>query len=799
MLRNYIKIAFRNILKQKVYSLINVFGLAIGIAACIIVGIFIENELSFDKHNTNAEKILRVAINKIRSNTESISAESPALLAPTMVDEYPDVKYASRIYFSSDDLVQYGDSKFYENNVAYADPDYMKMFTHSIIIGKRENLLLDKNTVILTESAAKKYFDNDNPVGKVLRINNQFDFIIEAVIEDVNPNSHFTFDFLASYESLMDQRVGNFITQWGATFGSYTYIMLNEGISKDAFQQKCSNLITEKSGPTPGLDIKLILQPMLDIHLYSNLDDEIQPNSSITFILIIISIALFILILAGINFVNLSTARAVKRAREIGVRKVVGALRIQIIKQFLSESILISLIALLVSVLLVELFKPVFAAYIGTNLEFKYLTNVNHIAVVVLTTCLVGICAGLYPAFVLSYIKPINALKSKSSLQAGVGGGINLRKILVVFQYSISLILIITTLVINDQTTFMRNFNMGFDKDYMLRFETPNRIGDKYKTYKTEFGRIPGVLSSSACLGSPISDNGFGTNLKPKVENNGEQFSIGVRFVDHDYIEHFGLELIAGQPLSAYSENNNEGIMIVNESLVKSLGYTPNEALGKSYRLGLNQYEPQIAGVVKDYNFKSLHEEIQPNVFMYLPSFFRELVLKVEAKNLSETMASIESLWNNYYPDYPFQYSFMDDEIDKYYKSEEQAAGVVATFSTIAIIIASLGLIGLTFYTTEDKRKEIGVRKVMGASVTDIVKGLTWEFLMLIAIASGVALPIGYYLSEKWLSQFPYQVDISLFLFLNAALIVVAISLSVISYSVIKSAAANPIDSLRSE
>lgn len=800
MFTNYVKTAIRNLLRYKAYSIINILGLAVGLTACIFVGLYIKQDLSYDKFHENGEHIYRVAVNVSTSSSEYSSAETPALVAPTLKNEYPEIERISRIYFSGKSLVQYGDKKFYEDDIIYADQDFFEMFSFKTILGEIDNPLIEKNTIVLTESAAAKYFGNSNPLGEVITIDTKHKFTITGIIADVPNNSHFNFDFAATYSSLKDYRVGGYIDQWGATFGSYTYILLNPETNPQHLLEKCSSLIMRNSDMPPGNTKELVLQPLFDIHLYSNVADEIRPNSSVGYIIILSSIALFILLLACINFINLSTARAAKRAKEIGVRKVLGAFKSQVIKQMLGESIIVAFLAMLIALILVEISRPLFSRLLGNVEIIESLNDPLVISVLLFGTLIVGILAGSYPAFILSYFRPVQTLKANSISQGVLLGGKRLRSILVVTQYSISIILIAVTLTINDQVKFMRDYDMGFDKEYMLMISTPERIRDNYEPLKNKISSIAGVKNATFCFGTPVSGDNFGTNLIPVSENNGESFGIDIIFVDDNYFNHFDIPLLEGRNLSRYPGNNSDDFMVVNEAMVKQLGYPNNaEVIGKKYRLGFNGYSPTIIGVVKDFNLRSLHSEVSPTVFMYKPRFFQEVVLKIESSGLASILHNIESVWDEYYSDYPFQYSFIDEDVNQLYKAEEISTGIAATFSGTALFIASLGILGLIFYTAEQKRKEIGIRKVLGAGVYSIIRHISNEFAVLLLISTCISWPLAYLAAMNWLNQFTYRVEFDVFVLILSGVIVILISLFVTGFTVIKSSLANPVDSLRSE
>jgi len=802
MFKNYLKIAYRNIIKQKAYSIINIFGLALGLTACILVGLYIWQDLNYDNYHANGDYIYRVSIEIVTPGGTFNNAQTPALVAPNLKQNYPEIDKISRIFFSSNDLITYETNKFYEDETIFADEEFFKIFSYRTLQGNPNTFLQKDNSVVITRKMADKYFGTENPVGKTFNYNNRIDLEIVGVIENVPANSHFTFDMVATYSSLTQLPQGVYLDQWGATFGSYTYVLMHPGTDLDIFTKKAGSFLTEKMEIYDNVHQSVVLQPIKSIHMFSNFDDEINPNSSVSYILILGSISLFILILACINFVNLTTARAVKRAREIGVRKVFGAFKLQLVRQFLGESIITTLIALLFAFVFVELFIPLFSQLIGTTLIYNCFDSASILLIILISTLTIGILAGLYPAFVLTHFQP--ALVMKGANKQGKSGSAILRKGLVLFQFSISIILIIFTILINKQINFMRNFNMGFNQEQVVVLKTPERMSNNSETIKDEINTIPGVIESSASLGIPMQNSGFGTNLSPHSDSDDDQFMVSVKMIDSEYLDFYQIPLVAGRKLSEADEANYASVTVVNESTVKKLGFTSNnDALGHNYTIGLSdgikRFSPEIVGVVQDFHFTSLHEEVSPLLFMYWYFLYQEVSIKISPQNVPETMKEIKLVWEKFYPEHPFVYSFLDEDVDKMYKAEEKSFRVISTFSFLAIIIACMGLLGLTFYTTEQRRKEIGIRKIMGASIPSIVKNISLEFLKLVVIANVVAWPVSYFLVNKWLMNFPYKIDVGVDVFLLASGLALIISLITIGYTVIRSAYSNPIDSIKYE
>lgn len=799
LLLNYVKVARRNVFRQKVYSFINILGLSIGITACIFAGLYTKNELSYDKYHKNADQIYRVSLSHSESGNTEYSADSPALLGPSLKNVYPEIRNFSRIYFSKHNLVKAGNRNNYEDGVSYADSTFFDIFSFEAVLGNSSQFLKKPNSIIITESTAKRYFGNDNPLGKTIELNSKFTYEVAGVIKDVPKNSHFKFDFLAAYSALDKLEEAVYLPQWGATFGSYTYLLVANGFSAKDFENKTEPFFSTHTNLTNAKSWKIHVMPMPDIHLNSHLN-EIEENGSMSRIYILGSISLFILLLACINFVNLSTARSSKRAVEIGIRKVLGAVKFQLIKQFIGESVLLSMVSLLISLITVLLAAPFFSTLVGSDINYDFINNWPALLLIIMGVLLVGVLAGIYPALFISSYQPITAIKGNNSTGSGRKGIPFLRKSLVVLQFSISIILIAGTIIINLQLKYLRNFNMGFDKEQMLVLPVHERIENNYVTIKNELKNIRGVLSVTACEGAPISENGTDTQCRPKGLGSSESFRIHVDAVDFDFMDHFGVKLVAGRNFSDEYQSDYTKAMIVNEKMVKNLGFTnPRDAIGKSYFISLNGYTPEIIGVVKDYNSSSLRNEMRSLVFMHRPKWFLEFAVKVNTFDISSTIRDIKDVWAKFFSKYPFEYHFLDESIDSLYKSEERYSNVISTFSVVAIFIACLGLFGLASFVTEQRKKEIGIRKVLGASVQSIIQYVSKEFVILVIISNIIAWPVSYYFMNRWLQEFAYQIDLNVWMFLVSGLITLLIALTTVGYQAIKAALANPVKSLKYE
>ena len=793
----YFRNAARILISQKFYSFINIIGLSIGITACIIVMLYVQHDLSYDRYNKNAENIYRIEFSFPQEGVINHMAQSQALLGPTLKNENPEIKKLSRIFFSERSLVKAGDKNYYEDRISYADSAFFEIFSFQAVAGDITQFLKKPNSIIITASTSKKYFGKENPLGKIIEIDKKYSFEVTGVIKDVPDNSHFKFDFIAPYSSLDKQPVAIYFPQWGATFGSYTYMLADKGFDPIAFEKKTENFfLTHTDIKADGW--RVVIRPLLDIHLNSHSGDEIEENSSMSKIIIISSVALFILLLACINFVNLSTARSSKRAMEIGMRKTIGASRFQLIQQFLGESVSFAVSALLISIITVKLVMPSFSSLVGTETGFDSVKNSTNLFLIIGGVLIVGVLAGLYPALFISSYQPVEVIKGVNSNHSGKKKALYLRKGLVIFQFSISIVLIVGTIIVNLQLRYLRDYDMGFDKEYMIVLPVHAKVSDNYRTVKNELRSIPWVLSVTAGTGAPTSKNNIGTECKPNgINNHIGAFGIEVNSIDYDYMNHFGVKLVAGRYFSEDFPSDFPNTMIINEKMVRSLGFkNAHDALGKSYFISLNGYKPEVVGVVKDFNSSSLHNEITSQVFMTNPDWFKEFIVKVKSANMPSTINSLKAVWAKFFPQYPFEYSFLNESIDKMYKSEEKYSKVISTFSVVALFIACLGLFGLASFVTEQRKKEIGIRKVQGASINSIIRLVSNEFMNLVIVSNVIAWPAAYFLMKRWLMSFAYRIDISLWTFFVSGILALLIALFTVGIQAVKAAIANPVKSI---
>jgi putative ABC transport system permease protein len=808
MFQNYLKIALRSLSRQKGYSAINIIGLAVGMACCLVLALFVREEMSFDKDTPNLERIYRITPTITRksegSSTQMCNTQFP--LAAALKAEMPEVERAVRLNTNGSTLLTSGEKKFLEKHVMYADNGYFQIFPAEFIAGDATSALANPNTIVLTEDLAKKYFGNAIPLqsvlGKTLRVNNGDYFTVSGVIKNLPQNRHVRFDALVPMLTLTERwkREGTDIDKiWFGFTNQYTYLQMKEGASTLTLKQKFPAFVEAHLGTLlkrAGRGFTLDVQPLTDIHLHP-LEGELQPQGSIQTLRIVGAIALAILMLACINFMNLSTARSTRRAREVGLRKVFGAVRTQLVMQFLSESVIISFIALALALVLVEGALPLVNVLLETHLAVGYLANAAQMLAFVAFAFVVGMAAGAYPALVLSGFAPVKVLKGAFMRTAA---GAALRKGLVVVQFTISIVLLVGTIVVLRQLDYAQSINLGFAKEQMLSLSLPSDsvfLGRK-ESMKAALRAIPGVVSIA---GADFVPGDEGVSMNPiQIEGAPRDQSILVKrfFVDEDYLPTLGLTIAEGRNFNASMPTDASDGYLLNEAAAKALGLT--KPLGTRLEwFGGDRNKGAVIGVVKDFHYESLHNKISPAVFIVSKGDLSRFVVRMNTRDLRATMAQIEGVWNQFAPDGVFEYSFVDDNFNKLYKSEQRTGRIVTVFAGLAVLIACLGLFGLAAFSAEVRTKEIGVRKVLGASVANIIGLLSKDFLVLVAVSIVLATPLAYWLSSKWLQDFAYKVELSWWVFASAGAASVVIAFITVAGQAWRAAQANPVQSLRSE
>jgi putative ABC transport system permease protein len=800
MFKNHMKIALRNILRNKAFSVINISGLAIGMACCVLILLFVQDELTYDSYHEKADQIYRlIAVNK-SAGEERYIAPIGAPVAEIFDSTLPEVQKVVRFHRGSRVLVEYRDKRFFEERFFFGDPTVFDVFDFPIIGGNPQMALSTPYAVVITETAAEKYFGDDDPVGKSITVDKSYSYNITAVMKDVPSNSHFHFDFLASLETLASLRGERYLKHPG-NLAFYTYLLLEKNTDPRELEEKMAEGVKQSYGEKIAAMRSFLLQPLKSIHLQSRLEYEIEANGSISFVYVYSAIALCILLIAAFNFVNLSTARSTKRAREVGMRKVLGAFRHQLVKQFLGETVLFSVISLLLAVILVRLFLPVFNSLTGKQFVFNFLANPSVLFGFVGIIAGVGILGGLYPAVFLSAFEPMRTLKGK----LGTGGkSRSFRRFLVVAQFTISVVLIIGTFVIRNQLHYMRSQNLGFNKEQVVVI--PMHDQNTWKAYeyiKTEFMNNPSVLSvaaSSTVPGKPV------VNIAYRLEGlpDDEHFSMDTFFADYDFLETMGIEVAEGRGFSKKFGTDEESAFMLNEAAVRELNW--QSALNKQViwpsdlrRKDAIVKKGQVVGVVKDFHVVSLHENIGPVLLQVRPSSFRYISARISPENIPDTLSFFRKMWSRLSPVFPFEYTFLDEDFDRLYRADEKVGRIVGIFSLLAIIVACFGLFGLASFAAEQRTKEIGIRKVLGASVPGIILLLSREFTKWVLVANILAWPIAYFSMNRWLQNFAFKKGIGVEVFILSGLVAVAIALATVSYQSIKAAISDPINSLRYE
>ncbi|MEZ4775367.1 MAG: FtsX-like permease family protein [Bacteroidia bacterium] len=807
MISNAIKIAFRNLARHKVYSLINIAGLSVGISCCLLILLHVSDEFSYDRFHQKGDRIYRMALERIYPDRRTFYAIIPSGIGEAAKDEFPEIETLVRLWqFGQTQTFRYGEQSYEESAVMFADSNFFQVFDIPLLEGDPEKVLSSPNTIILTEETAFRYFKGESALGKILETQNG-NFEVVGICGNVPENSHFDFDLLASAMNLQF-----FIAEKDyLSFSTVTYFMLKEGADPAGLEAKFPGLVEKyASGQiqrrlgksyaeyvAAGNGYRYFLQPLWDIHLHSQLEGEFKANGNSLYVWLFISIAFFILIIACINFMNLATARSSERAREVGIRKVLGSHRSQLILQFLVESVIISAISLVVSLVIIQFALPGFNELAGKHLNMDAGTQWWIPVLLVFTVLIVGLMAGSYPAFVLSSFEPVSVLKGafKSTRK-----GTFLRNGLVVFQFGISTLLIASTAVIYQQMQFVRTKNLGFDKDFVVVIERINALEpQKAENFREEIGKIPGVLHAAISHDLP-GGNFFGYFLK--ASPSAEIITGRGMFADEYFPETMNLEIIKGRGFS--KEFNDTLSIILNETMVNALGMT--DPIGKQViNPGDTPEATQIltiVGVVKDFHFQSLHEEIAGLAIIstHNPTGFRGVVpVKISPENVPATLAGIEAEWTKINPDIPFSYHFLDDQLAQLYQSEQASGKLFAAFSIIAILIASIGLFGLATFLAQQRTKEIGIRKVLGASVSQLVILLSKEITLLVLLALVISIPLTWILMDKWLEDFVYRVNVHPGVFLMAGVIALAIAWITVSYQSFKTALSNPVEALRDE
>jgi putative ABC transport system permease protein len=799
MLKNNLKSAWRSLIKNKVYTIINSFGLAVGIAAFLLITLYARYELNYDKFHENRENLYRVVLKRYDNGELSTQwACGAAGIGPALKENFAEVDKFVKLH-GDKSIIQYRDRVFKEERTHFASESFFKIFSIKLIQGIDSLVLKEPYSVVLSESTARKYFGDKDPVGETIKMNGRIEFNITGIYEDIPKQSHMEADMLYSFESYVDLTNERARTAWDWD-GFYTYVLLYPGTDAKELESKLPDFVINLWGEAMSqynTGMEFLLQPITDIHLYSDYMYEMKPNGDgkATYFLLIIGV--FIIIIAWVNYVNLSTAKSMDRAREVGIRKILGSLRHQLARQFLVESFLLNFIAMFLAILFLAIALPRFNQFSGLTMLFPIADGFIWI-IIILIFIFGGFLSGIYPALVLSGFQPNTVLKGDFNTSSG---GTAVRKSLVVFQFIASLVLMVGTLTVFEQLRFMKNQDLGVNIEQTLIVNGPNMTDSLYNEYFLAFKNSVGsfhsvssVASSTAIPGSQPYWNAGGIRLLEQPDSEAKQYR--VIGIDGDFIDAYGLELVAGRKFDK-EHSNEQGSVIFNESAIELLELGQEEALGRRIFFWGDTFE--IVGVLKNYHQESLKKSFEPLIFRYFSALSDFYSIKIRTDNIPETIKFAEDEWHALFPGNPFEYFFLDDHFNDQYNAEQKFGKVFGIFAILAIFIASLGLFGLASYMTKHRTKEIGIRKVLGASVPNILRLLTKDFSLLIVLASVFAIPISWYIIYLWLQDFANKINISWPLFLFPVVALLLITLATVSFQTIKTALINPVECLRDE
>jgi len=795
MFKNYIKIAFRNIKKHLGYSFINIFGLAVGMTVCLLMLMYVVNEIGYDDFHEKGDRIYRLACDWGTEGSKMKFAGSMPAFAPALNSEIPEIEVAARIRHNSE-MIILGEKneKYKQSQIFHADPEVFDIFSWELLEGDMSSVLVEPYSVVVTQKIVKKYFNNDDPIGKTLNIDDNL-YRVTGLLRDFPPNTHLNCEILISYATI--HSLGEYPpqpwTQWG---DDLTYFVLRENSSLDSVADKVNALLTENTGEWFTKKMDLVLQPLSKIHWDSEYRGDIGVKGNILYVYLFLSAAILVLAIACFNFMNLSTSRYLDRMKEIGVRKVVGANRKQLIRQFLTESLLVTTISMAFGVLLFNILYASLYSYLGTPFGFSISHFQNLYAIVVLLVLVVGLLAGSYPAWFMSRFHPVDIMNKRAMRHTA---RVSFRNVLVVLQFAISIILIVGTIIIYQQIDYMKNTDLGFDKeDVVLAYFpfTNPQAKEKYPVLKTEFLKQQNVVEVTAVYTVPGINSQY--NMTVRKQSGGEEESATIQVLPADFglVESLGLEIISGRDFSEeYSLDNQESV-VLNEAAVKMFGF--EEPIGEKLLL-FGEREMSVIGVVKDFHVKSLHSKISPILIYIDPKFYLLTATKIKPEDSEATLAYMGDVWKTVLGESEFNYRYMKDAYYSFYSAEEKTGKLISVFTMLALFISCLGLFGLAAFMTNRKVKEIGIRKVLGASVRSIAALYSKEFTKWVIVSNVIAWPIAYFLIDKWLGNFAYRIALTPVPFVLSGVAALLIALVTVSSHAIRAAMANPVDSLRSE
>lgn len=807
MIKNYFVVALRNLFRNKMYSAINLFGLAVGITCVLFMLVYVEHELSYDRYHEKADRIYRLALSIRLGGNELERAIVGAPTAVALKNDFPEVEEVVRLKSAGSWYVRCGENLFKEPSIIFAESNIFNIFSIPLLRGDPETALVEPYTLIISETTSKKYFGNDNPLGKILTFDKTADYKITGVFKDIPANSHFHCGIIVSFVTINK----DLVHEWTG-LDVHTYLLLREGADPEELEAKFPQMVRKycdrefrsftgkdyKELKRTGNKWEYYLQPVASIHLHSNLGSELEPNNHIKYVYIFSTLAFFCLLIAGVNFINLTTARSARRAKEVGIRKVVGSGRSRLVAQFLTESVVMSMLALVIALCLINLLKPFFTKLIGRDIGINFLTEVTKLFFLVGIIIFVGIIAGSYPAFALSSFKPVLVLKQKFV----EGFRTNwLRKSLVVFQFAISIILIIGTIIVFNQLEYIRDKDLGFQKDGVLLVHNAFFLDSKLEPFREKLLQNPGIAHATATSYLPV----YSTRRERAVFPGGETNRKNVKTlqawdVDYDFLKTFNMEIMAGRDFSREYSTDSSAV-ILNETAARMFGW--NDPIGKRIGMDVSANPPRtdyftVVGVVKNFHFDSLRNFIHP-LALFLRPTKEYLAIRLHGQDMAGTLGFIKDTWKAFVPGYPFEYSFLDGRFNNMYSTELRTGRLLSIFLVLAVIINCLGLFGLAAYTTDLRTKEISVRKVLGATVSEILLLLFRQFSTLIFISFVMAAPVSYYIMSNWLQDFAYRVPVEIGPFLLSGVLMLLISMITVSYYTLKMAFLNPVKGLKYE
>ncbi|RNC79295.1 MAG: FtsX-like permease family protein [Balneola sp.] len=793
MLKNYIKIAFRNISKQKGYAFINTVGLAIGMGICLFLFLLMQYAFTYDRYHENSDRIYRVA-DKITQQNGSILdvAISASPWGQAMVDDFPEVEDAVR-FMGRGAAIQY-ENKILRQGITYVDEGIFDVFSYDFKYGNPEGALANPSSIVLTEQMSVRYFGEENPIGRTLLLDKE-PFEVTGVLQKLNPRSSFMFNSLVPFSSVTEEDYAS-LNDW-RSHNLYTYLLLQEGTDIAALEAKFPAFVNRHIGEEFVQRYDIHLQPLTDLFLHSNLYAEHGDSLEIAYIYIFMALGLLILIIACINFVNLSTAQGLKRSKEVGVRKVMGAFKGQLVFQFLAEAVILSIFGVLISLVLVEVALPWFNDIAEWSVEATYLSNPLYLIAIFLVVVLVGVLAGGYPAFVLSAFKPAAVLKGEKT---GTGGKSFLRTALVVTQFTVAIFMIVSTLAVDRQLSYLKNKDLGFDKNNILVVGVPDALSENgHNLVREELFKIPGVSNVSFSSNTPGNESGNRVQFYPEGTFSEDGTLVNTYSIDEYFISQFNLELLQGRDFSSDIESGSSNSLIINEAAASRFGW--DDPVGKTItrRIDGEEILYTVVGVVKDFNYETLHSRIAPLIIRYDPESFFDITVKVSSADFDGVATQISDALKAFNSGVPVWYYYLEEDIATDYTTEEVIGEMLRYFAYLTIFIACLGLLGLVSFSVINRRKEIGIRKVLGASVASIVQSISFDFLKLVVIGFLIGAPLAYFLIQQWLNSFAFSTTPGIVVFAGSGIAIIGVALLTIGYQAIKAALANPVDSLKSE